>query len=30
MRLIHELLGRDMAIDILIFADDIEAIAGVY
>ena len=28
MRLIHELLGRDMAIDILIFADDIEAIAA--
>ena len=28
VRLIHELLGRDMAIDILIFADDIEAIAA--
>ena len=28
VRLIHELLGRDMAIEILIFADDIEAIAA--
>jgi len=28
VRLVHELLGRDMAIEILIFADDIEAVAA--